>query len=141
MSACPPEILRVVAATLVDREGRVLIAQRPPGKWQAGRWEFPGGKVEPGETEADAVRRELAEELGVQVHAAEWLAEFRHDYPDRSVSIGLWLVLRHDGVPRGLDGQALRWVDAPRLPACDLLEADLPMLPVLRAALGIVEPS
>jgi 8-oxo-dGTP diphosphatase len=141
MSHSPPPILRVVAAALVDREGRVLIAQRPPGKWQAGRWEFPGGKVEPGEAEAEAVTRELAEELGVRVHAATWLAEFRHDYVDRSVAIGLWLVLRHEGEPQGLDGQALQWVDVADLARCDLLEADLPMLPVLRAALGHAEPA
>jgi 8-oxo-dGTP diphosphatase len=139
MCSRPPELLQVVAAVLVDREGRVLIAQRPTGKWQAGRWEFPGGKVEPGEAEADAVRRELAEELGVRVDAAERLAEFRHDYPDRSVSIALWLVLRHEGVPQGLDHQALRWVDLQQLGDCDLLEADLPMVPVLRSALGGVE--
>jgi len=105
-----PDALRVVAAVLVDRQGQVLIAQRPPGKWQAGRWEFPGGKLEPGEDEAAAMRRELA--------------------------IGLWLVLRHEGEPVGLDGQALRWVTPDSLETCDLLEADLPMLPALRAALG-----
>ncbi len=136
MSSTPPEILRVVAAVLVDRSGRVLIAQRPPGKWQAGRWEFPGGKIEPGEDEARAVVRELAEELGVRVDASQRLAVFRHDYADRSVEIGLWLVLRHEGEVRGLDGQALRWVTAAELDHCDLLEADLPMLPVLRQALG-----
>lgn len=130
------DALRVVAAVLVDRQGRVLIAQRPPGKWQAGRWEFPGGKLEPGEDEAAAVRRELAEELGVRVDAAERLADITHDYPDRRVVIGLWLVLRHEGEPIGLDGQALRWVSPASLEHCDLLEADLPMLPALRAALG-----
>ena len=139
MSRTPPEILRVVAAVLVDRVGRVLIAQRPPGKWQAGRWEFPGGKIEPGEEESRAVVRELAEELGVRVDASERLAVFRHDYVDRSVEIGLWLVLRHEGEPRGLDGQALRWVAVSELMDCELLEADLPMVPVLRQALGAVE--
>ena len=131
-----PDALRVVAAVLVDRQGQVLIAQRPPGKWQAGRWEFPGGKLEPGEDEAAAVRRELAEELGIRVDAAERLADITHDYPDRRVAIGLWLVLRHEGEPVGLDGQALRWVAPDSLETCDLLEADLPMLPALRAALG-----
>ena len=131
-----PGALRVVAAVLVDRQGQVLIAQRPPGKWQAGRWEFPGGKLEPGETEAAAVRRELAEELGIRVDAAERLADITHDYPDRRVAIGLWLVLRHEGEPVGLDGQALRWLAPDSLETCDLLEADLPMLPALRAALG-----
>jgi 8-oxo-dGTP diphosphatase len=134
------EPLRVVAAAVVDRAGRVLIAQRPPGKWQAGRWEFPGGKLEPGEDEEAAVRRELMEELGVRVDAAQRLMEVTYDYPDRRVAIGLWLVLRHEGEPRGLDGQALQWVAAEELGSRDLLEADLPMLPVLRAALGARNP-
>lgn len=131
-----PTVLQVVAAVLVDRQGRVLVAQRPPGKWAAGRWEFPGGKVEPGEDEAAAVVRELHEELGVRVDAQQRLAEVCHDYPDRRVAIGLWLVLRHEGEPQGLDGQALRWVTLEELAGIDLLEADLPMLPVLAAALG-----
>lgn len=131
-----PTVLQVVAAVLVDRQGRVLVAQRPPGKWAAGRWEFPGGKVEPGEDEAAAVVRELHEELGVRVDAQQRLTEVCHDYPDRRVAIGLWLVLRHEGEPQGLDGQALRWVTLDELADIDLLEADLPMLPVLAAALG-----
>jgi 8-oxo-dGTP diphosphatase len=131
-----PAALRVVAAVLVDRRGQVLIAQRPPGKWQAGRWEFPGGKVEPGESEEAAVRRELAEELGVRVDVLQRLGDFTHDYGERQVHIGLWLVLRHEGEPQGLDGQALRWVRVDQLADCDLLEADLPMVPVLRDALS-----
>ncbi len=125
-----------MAAALINRRGEVLIAQRPPGKWQAGRWEFPGGKVEPGESGEQALRRELAEELGVRVDVAEEIGRFRHDYADRSVEIALWLVLRHEGDPRGLDGQAFEWRAADALGEADLLEADLPMLPVLRAALG-----
>ena len=93
------EALRVVAAAVIARDGRVLIAQRPVGKWQAGRWEFPGGKVEPGEDEETAVRRELMEELGVRVDAAQRLMEVVHDYTDRRVAIGLWLVLGFLPVP------------------------------------------
>jgi 8-oxo-dGTP diphosphatase len=114
----------------------VLIAQRPPGKWQAGRWEFPGGKIEAEETSADAVVRELHEELGVAVRAARPLGLFSHDYADGRIEIELWLVMAYDGEPQSLDGQALRWVELDGLRGYDLLEADLPMLPSLRQALG-----
>jgi len=115
----------------------VLIAQRPAGKWQQGRWEFPGGKIEPGETSADAMARELREELGVEVRAARPLGVFSHDYADGRVEIELWLVATFDGEPRGLDGQALCWVSLDGLHQYDLLEADLPMLAPLRQALGV----
>jgi 8-oxo-dGTP diphosphatase len=131
----PP--LQVVAAVVVNRQGEVLIAQRPPGKWQAGRWEFPGGKLEAGENEEQAVKRELAEELGIRVDVAQRVTECRHDYGDRCVDMGLWLVLRHDGEPKGLDGQALKWVTPAQLRLEDLLEADRPLLGALEAALGV----
>jgi 8-oxo-dGTP diphosphatase len=128
---------KVVAAVLVNRQGHVLIAQRPPGKWQEGRWEFPGGKLEPGEAEEDAVRRELQEELGIAVDVTQRIASCSHDYGDRQVEMGLWLVLRHAGEPQGLDGQALKWVSLAQLPNEDLLEADLPLIAVLESALGV----
>jgi len=116
---------------------QVLIAQRPAGKWQAGRWEFPGGKIEAAETAGDAVLRELHEELGVTVRAARPIGVFSHEYPDGRVDIELWLVAAYEGEPQGLDGQALRWVDLDGLGSYDLLEADLPMLAPLRQALGV----
>jgi len=121
-----------------DGAPELLIAQRPPGKWQAGRWEFPGGKIEAAEAPEAAVRRELREELGVLASHVVELRSFRHDYPDRSVEISLWLVTRFEGEPQGLDGQALRWVDPPDLHRCDLLEADLPMIEPLLVALSDV---
>jgi 8-oxo-dGTP diphosphatase len=135
----PREPLRVVAAALLrlrsDGAPQVLIAQRPPGKWQAGRWEFPGGKVEAGETQEAALCREILEELGARATQRLELQTFRHDYPDRSVEITLWLVPRFEGEVRSLDGQALRWVNPSDLAHCDLLEADLPMIEPLLAAL------
>jgi 8-oxo-dGTP diphosphatase len=130
--------VRVVAAALTRRSAagavEVLIAQRPPGSWQSGRWEFPGGKVEAGEEGEAALHRELREELGIAVLSAQPVDVFHHSYPDRSVEISLWVVDAFQGDPLGLDGQALRWVSPAELPDCDLLEADLPMIaPLLRA--------
>ena len=122
-------LIRAAAAGSVE----ILIAQRPPGSWQAGRWEFPGGKVEPTESDEAALRRELTEELGIDTLSAEAIDVFFHAYPDRSVEISLWVVRRFSGEPAGLDGQALRWVSPRQLAAADLLEADLPMIaPLLR---------
>jgi 8-oxo-dGTP diphosphatase len=129
--------MKVVAAALA-RSGpapQVLIAQRPVGKWQAGRWEFPGGKIEPEESPRDALMRELREELGIVVQAARPLGQFTYAYPDRSVEIDLWLVTQFVGEPQGLDDQALRWVSLDELAACDLLEADRPMIEPLRQLL------
>jgi 8-oxo-dGTP diphosphatase len=113
----------------------VLIAQRPPGKWRAGSWEFPGGKIEAGESDEAALLREIREELGVTVRVPVALGAFAHDYVDGSVQILLWLVTAFDGQPQGLDGQSLRWVAPADLDACGLLEADLPMIEPLRRAL------
>lgn len=115
---------------------QLLIAQRPPGKWRAGCWEFPGGKIEPGEQPEQALRREVAEELGVLPLRLVGLGSFPHQYPERHVEILLWLVPAFEGEPRGLDGQALRWVQPAELEDCGLLEADLPMIGPLRQALS-----
>jgi 8-oxo-dGTP diphosphatase len=125
-------VILVVAAALYDAEGRVLIARRPQGKHQAGRWEFPGGKVAPGESEATALARELREELGILVTASRPFMRLRHTYPDRSVELSMWIVERFSGTPRGLDGQELRWAAPARLGDEDLLEADRPFVEALR---------
>jgi 8-oxo-dGTP diphosphatase len=130
--------MKVVAAALM-RSGefpQLLIAQRPAGKWQAGRWEFPGGKIEPGESPREALARELREELGVEIQIAQPLGQFTYAYPDRSVEIDLWLVTQYLGEPQGLDDQALRWVSLDEIAGCDLLEADRPMIEPLRRRLG-----
>ena len=125
-------VVRVVAAALYDAHGRVLIAERLPGKHMAGRWEFPGGKIEPGESEADALSRELREELGVEVTSAHPLLALNHDYAERRVEISMWIVERYAGQPRGLDGQKLKWVRPQGLPDEDVLEADRPFIEALQ---------
>ena len=125
-------MILVVAAALYDREGRVLIAQRPAGSHQAGRWEFPGGKVAAGESEGAALVRELREELGIEVLASRPFMRLEHSYPDRSVELSMWIVERFAGAPRGLDGQELRWVTPAGLLHEDVLEADRPFVEALR---------
>jgi 8-oxo-dGTP diphosphatase len=126
-------IVEVVAGALFDAEGRVLIAQRPPGKALAGRWEFPGGKLHAGEAPFAGLVRELREELGVEVHSAARLIRYAHDYPDRTVWLDLWAVSAWSGEPQGLDGQAFKWVVPWRLHEEDILEADRPMIEALVA--------
>lgn len=124
--------IRVVAAALYDAQGRVLIADRPPGKHMAGRWEFPGGKIADGETQSEALVRELREELGVTVRTAHPMLELTHDYPDRRVVLSMWVVKRYVGEPRALDGQRLKWVAPAQLSNEDILEADRPFIEALQ---------
>src|SRR5438874_2731450 len=133
-----PTIL-VVAAALYDESGRVLIAQRPPGKHLAGRWEFPGGKVSDGEDELAGLARELREELGVEVTAARPLMRLEHSYSDRDVELSLWIVERYRGTPSALDCQGLKWVAPESLGGDDLLEADRLFVEALLAVLASSE--
>ena len=105
--------LHVAAAVIRGDDGRVLIAKRADDKHQGGLWEFPGGKVEEGEAIADALARELREELGITVRAARPLIRIPYDYPDQRVLLDVWEVSRFDGEPHGAEGQPLAWV-APR---------------------------
>ena len=124
--------LLVVAAALYDRDGRLLIAERPAGKHMAGRWEFPGGKVNAGESEADALTRELREELGIEVASSHPFMRLAHSYADRDVELSMWIVERFAGEPQGLDGQRLKWVQPARLSDEDILEADRPFVEALK---------
>ncbi|QXP83883.1 Nudix family hydrolase [Methylococcus sp. Mc7] len=107
--------IRVAAGVIEDAAGRILIAQRPAEADQGGLWEFPGGKIEPGETSLDALRRELMEEIGIAVDSAEPMLVVRHDYPSRRVVLDIWRVRRFSGVARGCLGQPIRWVGADEL--------------------------
>ena len=124
--------LRVVAAALFDARGLVLIAQRPAMCLPAGWWEFPGGKVAGGESDQDALVRELREELGIESRAHRLITTMSHEYPDRIVELALWHASSSD-TPRGLDGQELQWVSCQSLGNVGLLPADLPLIPALLA--------
>jgi 8-oxo-dGTP diphosphatase len=131
-------LLLVAAAALVDPENRVLVCQRPAGKSMAGLWEFPGGKVESGETPEQALRRELREELSIDA-CEECLAPFHfasHAYEDFHLLMPLFLCSNWEGEIVPKEGQVTRWVRASRLRDLDMPPADLPLIPYLRDLLG-----
>jgi 8-oxo-dGTP diphosphatase len=124
--------LRVVAAALFDADRRVLIAERPAGKHMAGWWEFPGGKVGSDESDEQALIRELHEELGIDAEPNAEIMTLTHDYPDRVIDLVLWRATVKSGVPRGLYGQQLKWVECGALAGERLLEADRPFIAALQ---------
>ena len=125
-------MIHVVAATVFDDAGRVLIAQRPPGKHLAGGWEFPGGKLEPGEERLAGLARELREEIGITILDPEPLIQLWHTYEYGEVLLDVFVVRRFDGEPSGLDGQAIRWCALDKLERAEMLPADLPVIEALR---------
>jgi mutator protein MutT len=138
----PRSSIHVAVGVVIDPNGRVLIAQRPSGKHMAGGWEFPGGKLEPGEDRRAGLGRELHEELGiVMVGAPRPLIRVHHAYPSREVLLDVWVVNRYNGEPKGLDGQALRWCAQGELDDADLLPADEPIVAVLRLPERLTQPS
>jgi 8-oxo-dGTP diphosphatase len=126
-------VLLVAACALVDADRRVLIAQRPQGKSMAGLWEFPGGKIEPGETPEAALIRELREELGVAVKPAclAPLTFASHSYKTFHLLMPLFICRRFEGTPHGREGQALKWVRAGDLRLWPMPPADAPLIPAL----------
>jgi mutator protein MutT len=125
-------LVHVVAAAVTQASGRVLIAQRPPGKHLAGGWEFPGGKLEAGEDRRAGLARELREELGITISTPRPLIRVQHTYDYGGVLIDMWVVRHYGGELAGLDGQALRWVSQEELEAVELLPADGPIVAALR---------
>ncbi|SEJ31018.1 8-oxo-dGTP diphosphatase [Frateuria terrea] len=130
--------MHVMAGVLLDPVGRVLLAQRPPGKHLAGMWEFPGGKLEPHETPAAGLARELHEELDIQVepaHAAP-LIQVPWSYGEHALLLDAWRVGRWRGSPRSMEGQALQWLRLQDVPESLLAPADREILRALLAAVA-----
>jgi 8-oxo-dGTP diphosphatase len=128
------KVVLVVAVALVDADGRVLLAQRPEGKPLAGLWEFPGGKVEAGETPEAALIRELHEELGIETwnSCLAPLSFASHSYDAFHLLMPLYVCRKWQGTPVAKEGQALKWVRAKDLRDYPMPPADLPLIPVLR---------
>ena len=128
------KILLVAACALIDGDGRILLAQRPEGKSLAGLWEFPGGKVEPGETPEETLVRELEEELGIatKVPCLAPLTFASHTYEDFHLLMPLYVCRRFEGIPVGKEGQAIKWVRPANLRDYPMPPADEPLIPFLQ---------
>jgi 8-oxo-dGTP diphosphatase len=131
------KVVSVAACALIDADGRVLLAQRPEGKSMAGLWEFPGGKIETGETPEQSLIRELEEELGIVVKEAclAPLTFASHSYPDFHLLMPLYVCRRWDGMVTAREGQQLAWVRPNRLRDYPMPPADVPLIPHLTALL------
>lgn len=132
MPSTAPEFVHIAAGVLMNGRGEVLICQRPAHKSYPGEWEFPGGKVEPGETVTAALKRELHEELGIEVRAYRPLIRLRYVYPELAVDLDTWLVTSFGGTPVSTEHPAMAWVPPAGLPRWPLLSADRPIVNALR---------
>jgi 8-oxo-dGTP diphosphatase len=128
------KVILVSAVALIDRDGRVLLAQRPAGKSMAGLWEFPGGKVEAGETPEQALIRELHEELGIGTWASclAPLTFASHSYDDFHLLMPLFACRKWEGIPQAKEGQQLAWATKAQLRDYPMPPADIPLIPILR---------
>lgn len=127
-----PRPVHVLVGLIRDPAGRWLVNQRRPGTHLAGAWEFPGGKLQAGESRFDALRRELDEELGIDVVAAEPLLEIVHAYSEKTVRLDVWTVTDYRGEVTAREQQLIDWVEVHELAALPLLAADLPIIAALR---------
>ena len=117
-------IIHVVVGVLLNGNHEVLIALRPAASHQGGLWEFPGGKVEEGESVEYALNREFKEELGISVQACTPLIQIRHEYSDKLVMLDVWLIEKFSGIPQGREGQAIEWRALSKLRAVDFPKAN-----------------
>ena len=127
-----PRVIHVAVGVIRNGQGHILLARRPEHLHQGGLWEFPGGKVEAGETVEAALRRELQEELAITVGHAAPLIKIRHDYGDKRVLLDVWRVETFDGKPTGQEGQAIRWIAPGQLRQFDFPAANRPIIAAAR---------
>ncbi|WP_288130609.1 8-oxo-dGTP diphosphatase MutT [Microbulbifer sp.] len=128
--------VHVAVGVILGADRRILLAKRPDHLHMGGRWEFPGGKVEPEETIQQAMSRELREELAIDVVSMEKLIEVRHDYGDKQVFLDTWCVTEFSGEPAGVEGQQLAWVSASALADYHFPDANQPIVEAVQAKLG-----
>jgi len=124
--------IHVMAGAILDDQGRVLVTRRPDHVHQGGRWEFPGGKLEPGETPEQGLARELAEELGISIGASRPLIRVHHDYGDRHILLDVHRVETYSGLPVGMEGQPLAWLAPEAMDPARFPAADRPIISALR---------
>ena len=125
------EVIHVAVAAITNTKGEVLVSQRLKGTHLEGYWEFPGGKLEPGEAIETGLQRELQEELGITATAYSPLIRVRHSYPEKNVLLDVWRIDAFQGQPRGLEGQPIEWRDIVSLKAEDFPPADVPIISAL----------
>ena len=120
--------LEVVAAVIRNADGKVLVAQRPIDKHQGGKWEFPGGKVEQGESRRSALGRELNEELGIEISSSTRLISVYHEYEDKSIYLDVYEVTHWEGEPSGCEGQPVKWIEPSELKDHEFPAANAPII-------------
>ena len=126
------ELIHVAAAVIYNELGQILIAKRPDDKHQGGKWEFPGGKLDTGETAKQALKRELDEELGIQIIDSQPLISIQHDYGDKSVLLDVFSVTLFSGKAYGKEGQLVQWVGVDELPQYNFPDANIPIITAIR---------
>lgn len=132
MAEKPP--LHVAVAVIFDAEGRVLVALREKHRHQGGKWEFPGGKVEAGESIREALVREIHEEVGIAIEECQPLQQLEYSYPERTVLLDVWQVERFSGEARGCEGQQIRWLFPNELDRYEFPAANLPIIRGLQSS-------